>query len=46
MRVVKTISEVREFVRSVRKGGGCVGLVPTMGALHAGHLALIRESMR
>ncbi len=42
MRVAKKIDEVRSFVRAARMRGAQVGFVPTMGALHQGHLALIR----
>lgn len=39
--VVKTIKEVREFIKTARRGGKTVGFVPTMGFLHEGHKSLI-----
>jgi len=46
MRIVHAISEVRGAINLARKRGSTVAFVPTMGALHAGHISLIEAARR
>jgi pantoate--beta-alanine ligase len=45
MRILKTIKEMQQACRDLRAAGNQIGLVPTMGALHDGHLSLVRAAM-
>jgi len=46
MRTIRSIADVRAALQTSRQSGRVVGLVPTMGALHEGHLSLLRRARK
>ncbi len=46
LKVVRTVPSLRRTLELYRKAGERIALVPTMGALHRGHIALVRDARR
>lgn len=46
MEILKSIDETKKYVKELKKQGKTIGLVPTMGFFHEGHLELMRQSIK
>ncbi|MCD8552957.1 pantoate--beta-alanine ligase [Seleniivibrio sp.] len=46
MRIFNKITDIKAEIKKIKSSGRSVGLVPTMGFLHEGHMSLVRESVK
>ena len=46
MKIIKNKTELQDFLREIQKKGIKIGLIPTMGSIHQGHLSLIQRCQK
>jgi len=46
MRIINSISEIQKTIKKLKQDNNIISLVPTMGALHQGHISLIRRARK
>ncbi len=46
MKIIRTVGDLRKYVVDAHDSGKSIGLVPTMGALHAGHMSLMHKACK
>ena len=46
MKILRTVAEITAYTQALKKEGKTIGLCPTMGALHEGHMTLMRAARK